>query len=372
MLNRHGGYPPYMARNYYVTRRELRAILDTCQIGNYADVTRDRYVSSLLESVNAILESVENDCPDYMDQLKRWKDQYPENFLKNGSPDVSQDPNALEFPLPPEVKKDPLVFRPWGPEFTWDTELADDIWDNSEKCFTDLCENANEKFAEAIAADHGPEDTFAFDTSIDGTVGWSEIECDLFKNDVTTPSQEDVWKKRSLRKDLDDENRMERRRQTIADSLTRRHEWSPEKVLPFLAFTQNLKTSWEAFQALCEKEWNPPPPKKVPDVSKGMGSQQSGKKESHADTLKLDDSQNNRDSDIDQNDRENTGLDIGPAHRNEDDMFGSGEMDQRTGSASSLQPADLDLDGDQGPTLETNDSGLDLNTPELMSARRSH
>ncbi|WAR20174.1 hypothetical protein MAR_002012 [Mya arenaria] len=350
-------YPPLKARYYGVTRRELRAVLAACHIGTHVPVPRDIYLASLLEGVVAALEELkvsetetEHFVSDFRDQLLRWKEQYPKHDVGNELPPAGRDPNAEPFPLPPAIMANPLVFQPWAQESKFDTELADDIWDNSPNHFSDLCSNSHEIFASQVAHGHDPEGAVPLDLTIDGAVAWFEVELDLVKNDNTTPEQDEIWQTRATRNDLDDEKRMERRRIKIGKILTTRHEWEPEKVQPFTGFANLLKAHWETFQNLCNQEWNPKPPKEIPDVSQSWIIARAS----------ADRTRKQQEPEGQANVSGSDQIDAKPQSPGNDPALAPGQSEAER----------LVLDG-AAPEMETMDSGLDLECPDTQSTARS-
>ena len=237
--------------------------LYTCQVGVLVRMPREWHMKKVLQEINKTLGTMSiQECPDLWAQLFRWKNQIARlvDDVKPGT-----DPNGVVFPLPAPILEDPLVLRPWGPYFNWNNSYTDYIsrtpaWPPNDGTDT------HDYFAKLVASSRH---TGGFSTNLDGRSAWCEIQPNLM--DVPTDEQERIWRVRAKRTDLNDEQKMREQRRKIADSLTRRHEWPPAKVEPFLAFADNLKAGWEAFLALCRKDWIPPrgpfnrrkPPKSV-------------------------------------------------------------------------------------------------------------
>jgi len=200
------------------------AELCKCQIGIYADMPQKWIVKRFLNDTNYLLSDVPlQECPELREQLCRWKKHIskPVNKVKRGT-----DLNDVVFPLPAPIKGDPLVLRPWGSRDTFRRPSGGSVQEN------------------------------CFNTNLDESSAWEQIKPNLLE--VPTDEQERIWRVREKRTDINDKERMRERRREIADSLALRHEWPPSKVEPFLAFADNLKAGWEAFQTLCRKDWISP------------------------------------------------------------------------------------------------------------------
>ena len=262
MLSGHSGYPVYVARYYGVRRKEMNAILPACQIGILINMSREEFLSRLKHCVDNIKTDLEKEehltenLVDYLEQLSRWLSSYPNVELEPPVDRTNVDPNQCEFPLPEKIRADSTVLRYWSKDWepfdmTIDEEgawhiipLLNEDWGDVHQLYADLVAGNRD---EAI-----PD----LDMEIEGEAAWNVIELDIIKNDKTTEGQEQIWKTRESRKDLDDPERMKRRRKQLADNFLARHENSKrlkaEDMIPHLDWASTLEQHWKEFQELCE------------------------------------------------------------------------------------------------------------------------
>ena len=255
-----GSYPVYVARNNGVRGKEMIKILPASQIGRLQSISREEYLSRLKQSVDNVksdLEAHENlneYLVDYLEQLSRWLVSYPNVELEQPMDRNNIDPNQCEFPLPDKIRADSSVIRQWAKDWVeFDMKIDEDgawsmlpliseDWGDVHQTFVDYCA----KHVDAEIPDMNME--------IEGEAAWDVIKLDIFKNDETTEEQETTWKAREKRKDLDDRERMSRRRKEIADSFLKRHDTrlKPEDMVEYGEWANRLEKHWKEFQELCE------------------------------------------------------------------------------------------------------------------------
>jgi hypothetical protein len=74
-------------------------------------------------------------------------------------------------------------------------------------------------------------------------------------NNITTPEQDSIWQQRSKRNDLNDLDRMTRRRQTIADYFNQKYAHGDTSYCDkYLNFAETLENGWKKFQGLLEQD----------------------------------------------------------------------------------------------------------------------
>lgn len=255
-----GSYPVYVARWNGVRRKELDKILPATQIGKLASLSREEYLSRLKHCVDNVKTALEAEAElneylvDYLEQLSRWLSNYPNVELENPVDRNNVDPNQCEFPLPDKIRADSTVLRKWARDWElFDLTLDEGgAWELLPLLNEDLGD-VHQLFADLVAQ-HVDENIPELNMEIEGEASWDVIPLDIFKNDETTKEQEDVWRARENRNDLNDPERMRRRRKQIADSFLKRHDvrLKPDDMLPFVDWATRLEEHWKEFQKLCE------------------------------------------------------------------------------------------------------------------------
>ncbi|XP_061192499.1 uncharacterized protein LOC133200733 [Saccostrea echinata] len=225
------------------------------------DLKKD--VNVLLEEITQNIQEPTQNQMEYKDQLQRAYKRFEITLASQGEIEVSRpsgDPNEQTFPLPDVFQKNPKLIRNWIENWqTMDTIVGPgDGWDFSLKQW-ELFEKGSDEMKIDDTKLHRTEldDVPALDLSIDGEAGWDVIPVDIVKNDITTPEQEEIWKARENRKDLNDPERMAKRRLTIEEYFKKKYEtnfsWASERVVEFRGFADNLVKAEKEFQALCEE-----------------------------------------------------------------------------------------------------------------------
>ena len=284
----YGSYPVYVARNNGVRRTEMVKVLPASQIGKLGAISREEYLSRLKQSVDNVKSDLEAEerlteyLVDYLEQLSRWLSSYPDVELEQPVDRTNVDPNQCEFPLPDKIRADSTVIRQWARDWiefdmTVDEDgawllvpLLNEDWGDVHQTYVDTC---------AKREDVNLPD---LNMEIEGEAAWDVLPLDVVKNDITTDQQEDTWKAREKRKDLNDPERMKRRRKQIADSFLKRHDTrlKAEDMVEYVDWAHRLEEHWKEFQELCEtfvpkqrvtdEEWKGPDaadlePKKLAD-----------------------------------------------------------------------------------------------------------
>lgn len=259
-------YPIYVARGHGVTRKELARVLAACIIAYSIDIDYDQYMLRMKQSVENLIEDMHNDALEYMpktenisdyeSQLNRWLSAYSLNLTKTNILNYTSNPNELPFPMPKEIMVDPSVLRKWTESWEkFDTDVPPEgCWKMLEDTKIELGDT-HEEFSKLVSAGHEDDTLQPFDMKIDGNAAWIEFEIDLIKNDATTSEQKAVWDTRKKRTNLNNPQWMKTRREEIGKSLTLRHKWAPEKIIPYLSMADNLVSHWKMFQELCETEF---------------------------------------------------------------------------------------------------------------------
>lgn len=95
------------------------------------------------------------------------------------------------------------------------------------------------------------DDTSTFDHHIDGDAAWEVIPQDIVKEDLTTPEQDSVHEKREKRTDLNDRERMKKRRLELASYFIKeRADGLTTYCEKYLGFADTLEEGWAKFQEL--------------------------------------------------------------------------------------------------------------------------
>lgn len=366
------GYPVYLARSQGVSRKELKHVLASCYIGNVVELSQESILAKMKNDVNETLEELQDvdGLNDFKNQLSRWFRNYPNIAVYNTLPDADKDPNSLAFRLPDDILSDLSVLRSWVESFEWDTELPEGgYFGKEEYVFTDFG-NEHEVFSELVASRVDisiPE----LDMEIEGEAAWKIIDLDIFKNDVTTDAQEEIWKARETRTNLEDETWREKRIYTLYQKMVHRHEWPHSKVEPYMVFFDKMKQDWEKFQKLCEEEFVPP--KRDGNEIKTMASLDQPPSEGEQP------SPDDKTADLDQQSNERTGSRDESRPKSEENVINNtlqenGSLNECSSRLSSKQSnrsdqiraEDNNVNSANGemPALEKMDSGLELETPE--------
>lgn len=256
----YGSYPVYVARLNGVRRKEMDQVLPASQVGKLGGISREEYLSRLKQSVDNVISDLEAEeklteyLVDYLEQLSRWLSSYPNVELEQPVDRTNVDPNQCEFPLPDKIRADSTVIRKWARDWiefdmtideggAWPLiPLLNEDWGDLHQTYVDIC--AKREDAEL------PE----MNMEIEGEAAWNVIPLDVVKNDETTDQQEETWKAREKRKDLNDPERMRRRRKQIADSFLKRHDTrlKAEDMVQYVDWAHRLEEHWKEFQELCE------------------------------------------------------------------------------------------------------------------------
>lgn len=94
-----------------------------------------------------------------------------------------------------------------------------------------------------------------FCTGITREAAWEMLHIGVVGNNITTPEQDSIWQQRSKRNDLNDLDRMTRRRQKIADYLNQKYANGDTSYCEkYLNFAETLENGWKQFQELLEKD----------------------------------------------------------------------------------------------------------------------
>ena len=256
----YGSYPIYIARYNGVRKKEMDRILPASQIGKLVSISREEYLSRLKHCVDNVKSDLEAEeklteyLADYLEQLSRWLSSYPNVELEPPVDRTNVDPNQCEFPLPEKIRADSTVIRQWARNWEeFDTSvdeggvwllmpLLNEDWGDVHQTFVDTCAKREDV--------NLPE----MNMEIEGEAAWGVIQLDIVKNDETTEQQEETWKAREKRKDLNDPERMRRRRKEIADSFLKRHDTrlKAEDMVQYGEWAHRLEEHWKEFQELCE------------------------------------------------------------------------------------------------------------------------
>ncbi|XP_062574622.1 uncharacterized protein LOC134236453 [Saccostrea cucullata] len=217
----------------------------------------------LLEEISQNIQEPTQNQIEYKDQLQRACKRFEITLASQGETEerrTSGDPNEQTFPLPDVFLKNPKFIRQWienwqtmdtavGPGDGWNFSLKQ--WEVFEKGSDEM--KIDDTKLHRTELDNEP----ALDLSIDGEAGWEVIPVDIVKNDVTTAQQEETWKARENRKDLNDPERMAKRRLAIEAYFKKKYEtqfsWASQRVEEFRDFADNLVKAEKEFQVLCEE-----------------------------------------------------------------------------------------------------------------------
>ena len=249
-------------RKMYLRFSDIKAELTTCKVAEVLD--EGELYEDIMNDSKAMLNDLKNDSQrtkyqeEYMELLQRFLD-ICESLLDKAQDSFSslppvangQDPNTIEFPLPEGIEAESL--QQWI--VSWEpldmTTPPDGVWiqlpDNVVNALSeplelhDICR---------VSLDGLP----ALDFTINGEVAWNVIDADIVKFDKTTEEQENTWRSRDNRTDLNDPMFLLRRQTKIEMYFINKYEWDSAKLDPYRGFVSRLQKSWKEFQSLCEVE----------------------------------------------------------------------------------------------------------------------
>ncbi|KAK3093777.1 hypothetical protein FSP39_020094 [Pinctada imbricata] len=236
----------------------IKRYVEKCIVADLKVTTEEEYWSDVRQDVLTVISEIDRApeimfSDEYLQELKEVYQRFLEKYDRtNGNPDsrdpVSGDPNQAPFPLDHPFSEHPELLRAWTETWeTFDTEVPEKEWD--PWCYKEKFEDIPKP--EEVLVRTYLDDLPPLNHEIDGEAAWEVIEVDLFKNDVTTPEQDNIWKSRESRPGWDDPKRMEQRRQKIEQYYIAKYEWPESKLEPYRGFCARLQESWDKFQVLC-------------------------------------------------------------------------------------------------------------------------
>ena len=209
--------------------KDLNHELYACQIGIYVEMPQ-LIRKRLLNDVKFMMWDMPvEECPELWAQLSRCMQQIskPAIEVKPGT-----DPNSVPFPLPAKIQEDPLVLRNWKPRFKWDNSFTDCLSRTPAWPINDGI-HPHSVFVKLVASSRRRY----LNTSLEGSA-WRQLGPKLLD---TTEEQKHWWIRKLM---AGGGGRCRRIHSSVAELRN--------------AFEDNLKAGWEAFQALCRKDWIPP------------------------------------------------------------------------------------------------------------------
>lgn len=363
--------PVQKASEHGVPRRTIRFILQCCKVGRWEDLPLETYLERMKLSADNVVEEIQLGdidmvyVDDYKQQISRWLAVFPNVKRENKLDDYKVDPNEIEFPLPAEIKSSPNELRrfieSYEPFDTSDGALA------LREVQYDKLDDTHEFFAKLVAEDHTDDTLDDLDMAIEGEAGWDVVQVELFKNDVTTEKQNEVWKLRALRTTLENPDWMRKRRHALAMSLTKRHEWEPNVTEPYLQFCERLETGWKQFQELCQKEFVPPKRRTVDDDQMPESNSTNAKSE----RLQQSSDKEKSTPDGEHLGENNNGQIVGRRVSGDSSNENLNLRDNNVGAGRPKSDSTLGSRA-QEPTIDSMDSGLDMISGETLDSDRKN
>lgn len=164
---------------------------------------------------------------------------------------VTCDQNTVPFPLPKFVDDNRKTIRQWARSWViFDCHVpTGGAW-----CMLPLYDDWVDTLTpdKIYRASYSPG---AFCTGITGEAAWEVLSIGVVGNNNTTPEQDSIWQQRSKRNDLNDLDRMTRRRQKIADYFNQKYAHGDTSYCnKYLNFAGTLENGWKKFHELLEKD----------------------------------------------------------------------------------------------------------------------
>jgi hypothetical protein len=200
-------------------------------------------------------ESISEYVSDYkhlLDRLFYLYKSYDGNIPKDRQL-VTCDQNTVPFPLPKFVDDNRKTIRQWARSWViFDCHVPTEgawyvrPWHEYKNGKDTLTPD------KIYRASYRPG---TFYTGITGEAAWEVLPIGVVGNNITTPEQDSIWQQRCKRKDLNDLDRMTRRRQTIADYFNQKYAHGDTSYCDkYLNFAETLENGWKKFQGLLEQD----------------------------------------------------------------------------------------------------------------------
>nr|KAG5702138.1 hypothetical protein BaRGS_010404 [Batillaria attramentaria] len=245
-------------RAHGLSEEEIKKEIAPFLLGVITDTEGAPYWASVRNDVAELIQDIQNKDEDartpseddYLKQLIRWKEKYEHADPPDPEgPPGEGDLNELPFPLPVDPDSLQVWLLEWQP---FDTEVPEEgAWSAFELEKTDLGD-PHEVFAETLRVDRNDlnlASEFTFD--IEGDAAWDILPDDVVDKEEMTPGQEEIHAAREKRTDLDDPERMRRRREKLAEHFIKVREIPPDVVEPFLQWADLMEKNKEELEKLC-------------------------------------------------------------------------------------------------------------------------
>ncbi len=208
-------------------------------------MTQEEITASSREDIRDLKKELAND-PSLTDTLQDFEKILSRFEVKlNRQPSVpSGDPNQLPFQtpydfIPTDMRKWIVNWEPFNFELDpWPMNGPVDLADSSQEiahCFRPWL-----------------DDWEPFDTEITGDSAWKQIQPDLFAKDILTKKQKETLQNRENRKDMNDQNRIIRRRKKLMDYFQSKYRMTDAELEKYSHFLPSLEQNAAKLLSLCQ------------------------------------------------------------------------------------------------------------------------
>ncbi|KAK7103690.1 uncharacterized protein [Littorina saxatilis] len=239
-------------RSMGISEEELMIELQPFLLGTITGRSGPSYWSTFRSEVNIFLDDLKAEDEkdeDFVATVTRWQDKYgvvdpPEH----PPPCDGVDPNSKSYPMP----VDPESLRLWVLDFTWDCELPPEgAWhvienDPEERPTT------HEDLSEMLRPELRSR-TDDLDFEIEGEAAWEVLPDSVIKDGVMTSGQEEIQASRDKRTDLDDPERMKKRREELCEHFISERELAPALVMAFMQWATVMDQNMVDLQKLSDQ-----------------------------------------------------------------------------------------------------------------------
>lgn len=240
---------------------KMAHVIMQSKVGTIKRLSDTEYFSDIFHDAKEIEKSLlQNETisqyeGEYLELLGRFFKLYSDlsGSIPRNFPVPSGDPNEACYRFPNSV--DPSSIRVWISDWeTFDMEIK---YDNDWNCPWGMPLESEPVIIEVLTPEqiyrHELSDLEPFQHDVEGEAAWDVMPLDIVKNDLTTLEQEEVIESRSKRTDLDDVERMHRRREALAQYfITERADGLATYCDKYVVFAGSLEEGWKKFLTLCE------------------------------------------------------------------------------------------------------------------------
>ena len=175
--------------------------------------------------------------------------------LHNDNITSGVDPNKCVFPLCPDWLKPEDLREYYTKDYkVFDVALAGQAWRVYDLNMVHACPHKEVHTCFVQQLKPWLNNWQPFDMQIDGEAGWHVIRQNLCQNDVTTEDQREVLNARAKRTDLEDKDRMTRRRNALAKRFAKRYNIDADALLVAVqSWASTIAAGEQRFIKLCNK-----------------------------------------------------------------------------------------------------------------------